>query len=120
MEPQLPRQPPRTFEEELAALAADLHRLRIARGKPSYRDLVTRAARSGSGIQLSPATQSEAFNGKRLVRADTLMGLVRILYAYDEYGHDGPVRHVAFTPDGSLLVSGGMDGVLRRWIVGRV
>ncbi|WP_215145459.1 WD40 repeat domain-containing protein [Streptomyces sp. ISL-44] len=26
---------------------------------------------------------------------------------------------VAFSPDGSLLASGGLDGRLRRWIVGR-
>ncbi|THA41602.1 WD40 repeat domain-containing protein [Streptomyces sp. A1547] len=80
-----------TFDEELAALAADLRRLRIERGNPSYRDLVTRAVRSGAGIQLSPATQSDAFNGRRLVRVDTLMGLVRILHAYDEYGEERTV-----------------------------
>ncbi|KOY53316.1 hypothetical protein ADK59_35905 [Streptomyces sp. XY332] len=47
--------------------------------------------RSGAGIQLSPATQSDAFNGRRLVRVDTLMGLVRILHAYDEYGEERTV-----------------------------
>ncbi|MFK0253803.1 WD40 repeat domain-containing protein [Streptomyces sp. NPDC090445] len=76
------------FEAGLAALAGDLTRLRIERGRPSYRDLVARAEASRTGIRLSVATQSDAFNGKRLVRADTLMGLVRMLYAYDEYGRE--------------------------------
>ncbi|GAA3114250.1 hypothetical protein GCM10020254_70900 [Streptomyces goshikiensis] len=80
-----------TFDEELAALAADLRRLRIVRGKPSYRELVARAEGSRAGIQLSMATLSDAFNGKRLVRIDTLMALVRILRSYDEFGGEVPV-----------------------------
>ncbi|MFD7630800.1 hypothetical protein ACFV7Q_33065 [Streptomyces sp. NPDC059851] len=76
------------FEAGLAALAGELTRLRIERGRPSYRDLVARAEASRTGIRLSVATQSDAFNGRRLVRADTLMGLVRMLYAYDEYGRE--------------------------------
>ncbi|MFJ9642103.1 PQQ-binding-like beta-propeller repeat protein [Streptomyces sp. NPDC101206] len=79
------------FEAGLAALAGDLTRLRIQRGRPSYRDLVARADASGTGIRLSVATQSDAFNGRRLVRADTFMGLVRMLYAYDEYGRETAV-----------------------------
>ncbi|MFD0265659.1 PQQ-binding-like beta-propeller repeat protein [Streptomyces sp. NPDC127106] len=79
------------FEAGLSSLAGDLTRLRIQRGRPSYRDLVTRAEASGTGIRLSVATQSDAFNGRRLVRADTFMGLVRMLYAYDEYGRETAV-----------------------------
>ncbi|MEU6864130.1 WD40 repeat domain-containing protein [Streptomyces sp. NPDC046876] len=85
------RQSHGAFEEALAALAGDLNRLRIERGKPSYRDLVARADASGTGIRLSVATQSDVFNGRRLVRADTFMGLVRMLYAYDEYGRETAV-----------------------------
>ncbi|MFD8796300.1 hypothetical protein ACFV1T_37025, partial [Streptomyces vinaceus] len=74
------------FEEGLAALAGDLTRLRIGRGRPSYRDLEARAAGSGTELRLPVATQSDAFKGKRLVRSDTFMALVRILLSYDEYG----------------------------------
>ncbi|MEU3725150.1 WD40 repeat domain-containing protein [Streptomyces sp. NPDC031705] len=80
-----------TFKEELASLAADLRQLRIERGKPSYRDLAARAARSATGIRLPVATQSEAFRGERLLGLDRLMGLVRILYAYDAFGAERPV-----------------------------
>ncbi|MEU9037665.1 WD40 repeat domain-containing protein [Streptomyces sp. NPDC048352] len=80
-----------TFNEELASLAADLRQLRIERGKPSYRDLAARAARSATGIRLPVATQSEAFRGERLLGLDRLMGLVRILYAYDAFGAERPV-----------------------------
>ncbi|MFK0234497.1 WD40 repeat domain-containing protein [Streptomyces vinaceus] len=75
-----------SFEEGLAALAGDLTRLRIGRGRPSYRDLEARAAGSGMELRLPVATQSDVFNGKRLVRSDTFMALVRILLSYDEYG----------------------------------
>lgn len=78
------------FEDELAALAAALRMLRIERGNRSYRDLATRADRSGTGIRLPVATQSDAFRGKRLLGLDTLMGLVRILHSYDEYGREIP------------------------------
>ncbi|MFE2475876.1 hypothetical protein [Streptomyces sp. NPDC059389] len=84
-------QPRGTFEEGLAALAGDLTRLRIERGRPSYRDLEARAAGSLTGIRLPVATQSDVFNGKRLVRADTFMALVRILLSYDEYGRPAAV-----------------------------
>ncbi|MFE2547112.1 WD40 repeat domain-containing protein [Streptomyces sp. NPDC059355] len=80
-----------TFEEGLGALAGDLTRLRIERGRPSYRDLEARAAGSLTGIRLPVATQSDVFNGKRLVRADTFMALVRILLSYDEYGRPAAV-----------------------------
>ncbi|MFE5771882.1 hypothetical protein ACFQ7O_26345 [Streptomyces sp. NPDC056485] len=79
-------QPRAAFEEGLAALAGELTRLRIGRGRPSYRDLEARAAGSGTGLRLPVATQSDAFSGKRLVRSDTFMALVRILLSYDEYG----------------------------------
>ncbi|MGW8781620.1 hypothetical protein ACWGNM_26670 [Streptomyces sp. NPDC055796] len=85
MEPQ-PHGTFTTFEEGLAALAGDLTRLRIGRGRPSYRDLEARAAGSGTDLRLPVATQSDVFNGKRLVRSDTFMALVRILLSYDEYG----------------------------------
>ncbi|MEV0992250.1 WD40 repeat domain-containing protein [Streptomyces sp. NPDC049949] len=84
-------QPRGTFEEGLAALAGDLTRLRIERGRPSYRDLEARAAGSLTGIRLPVATQSDVFNGKRLVRSDTFMALVRILLSYDEYGRPAAV-----------------------------
>ncbi|MEV6583065.1 hypothetical protein AB0M92_33455 [Streptomyces sp. NPDC051582] len=82
MEPQ----PRAAFEEALTALAGDLTRLRIERGMPSYRDLGARAAGSMTQIRLAVATQSDIFNGKRLVRLDTFMALVRVLLSYDEYG----------------------------------
>ncbi|MDX3539848.1 WD40 repeat domain-containing protein [Streptomyces sp. MB09-01] len=79
------------FEEELSRLAGDLRQLRIERGNPSYRKLETRAAKSRTGLRLPVATQSDAFRGKRLLGLDTLMALVRILYAYDEYGRETTV-----------------------------
>ncbi|WP_405941180.1 hypothetical protein [Streptomyces sp. NBC_00207] len=79
------------FEEELSRLARDLRQLRLERGKPSYRKLETRAAKSRIGIQLPVATQSDAFRGRRLLGLDKLMALVRILYAYDEYGQEAAV-----------------------------
>ncbi|CAM5345761.1 hypothetical protein SAVIM338S_01131 [Streptomyces avidinii] len=79
------------FTDELASFAADLRRLRIDRGKRSYREIAARAERSGTGIRLPVATQSDAFRGERLLRLDRLMGLVRILHAYDAFGREQPV-----------------------------
>ncbi|MGW7450755.1 WD40 repeat domain-containing protein [Streptomyces sp. NPDC054787] len=84
-------EPHGTFEQALAAFAADLRRLRIERGSPSYRDLAARAERTGHGIRLPVATQSDVFRGKRLPGFDTFMTLVRILHAYDGYGREVPV-----------------------------
>lgn len=80
--------PQSTFDEELQTFAARLRALRLERGKRSYRELAARAARSGTAIRLPVATQSDAFRGKRMLGFDTLMGLVRILYSYDEYGQE--------------------------------
>ncbi|MFD5411250.1 WD40 domain-containing protein [Streptomyces nojiriensis] len=74
------------FGEELGRFAADLRRLRIERGNPSYRELGSRAVRSGAGGRLPVATLSDAFRGKRLPGLDKLMTLVRVLHSYDEYG----------------------------------
>ncbi|MFG2295766.1 WD40 repeat domain-containing protein [Streptomyces sp. NPDC048603] len=79
------------FSEELAALAADLRRLRLDRGNRSYRDLAARAAKSSTGIRLPVSTQSDAFRGERLPGLDRLMGLVRILHSYDEFGRERPI-----------------------------
>ncbi|MCM9077851.1 WD40 repeat domain-containing protein [Streptomyces spororaveus] len=84
-------EPGTTYEQDLHELAAELRLLRIERGNRSYRELEARARRSGSGIRLPVATQSDAFSGKRLLGLDTLMGLLRILYAYDEFGQEVPV-----------------------------
>ncbi|MEU3405913.1 WD40 repeat domain-containing protein [Streptomyces sp. NPDC006670] len=81
----------RAFSEELASFAADLRRLRLDRGKPSYRDLAARAAKSQTGIRLPVSTQSDAFRGDRLPGLDSLMGLVRILLSYDEFGQERAV-----------------------------
>ncbi|MGR4879757.1 WD40 repeat domain-containing protein [Streptomyces sp. LARHCF249] len=81
----------RAFSEELESFAADLRRLRLDRGKPSYRELATRAAKSQTGIRLPVSTQSDAFRGDRLPGLDRLMGLVRILHSYDEFGQERPV-----------------------------
>ncbi|WP_406180762.1 hypothetical protein [Streptomyces sp. NBC_01006] len=95
-----------TFEEGLAALAGDLTRLRIERGMPSDRDLGARATGSMTQIRLAVATQSDIFNGKRLVRLDTFMALVRVLLSYDEYGRPTAVpSHTA--PE--------LDAWRRRW-----
>ncbi|WP_329388664.1 WD40 repeat domain-containing protein [Streptomyces sp. NBC_01351] len=79
------------FSEELASLAADLRRLRLERGHRSYRELAARAAKSRTGIRLPVSTQSDAFRGERLPGLDRLMGLVRILHSYDEFGQERPV-----------------------------
>ncbi|MFE9258941.1 WD40 repeat domain-containing protein [Streptomyces sp. NPDC006879] len=84
-------EPHGTFDQELARLASDLRRLRLERGNPSYRQLAARAEKSLTGVQLPIATQSDAFLGKRLLGLDLLMGLVRILLAYDEDGRERPV-----------------------------
>lgn len=84
-------EPGTTYEQDLHELAAELRLLRIEQGNRSYRELEARARRSGSGIRLPVATQSDAFSGKRLLGLDTLMGLLRILYAYDEFGQEVPV-----------------------------
>lgn len=81
----------RVFSEELDSFAADLRRLRVDRGKPSYRALEARAAKSQTGIRLPVSTQYDAFRGKRLPGLDRLMGLVRILHSYDEFGQERPV-----------------------------
>ncbi|MFD7028713.1 WD40 repeat domain-containing protein [Streptomyces sp. NPDC059917] len=81
-------EPPNSFDEGLRAFAAELRALRGERGHRSYRELAGRAGRSDSGIRLPVATQSDAFSGKRLLGFDTLMGLVRILYAYDAFGQE--------------------------------
>ncbi|WP_405982069.1 WD40 repeat domain-containing protein [Streptomyces sp. NBC_00158] len=81
----------RAFDEELKAFAADLRRLRLDRGNRSYRELATRAAKSKTGIRLPVPTQSDAFRGDRLPGLDGLMGLVRILHSYDEFGQERPV-----------------------------
>ncbi|MFJ3877565.1 WD40 repeat domain-containing protein [Streptomyces sp. NPDC090077] len=81
----------RAFDEELKAFAADLRRLRLDRGNRSYRELATRAAKSKTGIRLPVSTQSDAFRGDRLPGLDGLMGLVRILHSYDEFGQERPV-----------------------------
>ncbi|MFF3213301.1 hypothetical protein ACFYYB_21825 [Streptomyces sp. NPDC002886] len=81
----------RVFSEELESFAADLRRLRLDRGKPSYRELAARAAKSQTGIRLPVSTQSDAFRGDRLPGLDRLMGLVRILHSYDEFGQERPV-----------------------------
>ncbi|MFK0049345.1 hypothetical protein ACIQU4_35680 [Streptomyces sp. NPDC090741] len=102
MEPQ----PRAAFEEGLAALAGDLTRLRIERGMPSYRDPGARAAGSMTQIRLAVATQSDIFNGKRLVRLDTFMALVRVMLSYDGYGRPTAVpSHTA--PE--------LDAWRRRW-----
>ncbi|MER6256373.1 hypothetical protein ABT224_34000 [Streptomyces sp. NPDC001584] len=75
-----------TFGEELGRFAADLRRLRIERGNPSYRELGSRAVKTGVGGRLPVATLSDAFRGKRLPGLDKLMTLVRVLHSYDEYG----------------------------------
>ncbi|WP_326593001.1 WD40 repeat domain-containing protein [Streptomyces sp. NBC_01294] len=79
------------FSEELAAFAADLRKLRLDRGNRSYRDLAARAAKSPTGIRLPVSTQSDAFRGERLPGLDRLMGLVRILHSYDEFGRERPI-----------------------------
>ncbi|WP_371614618.1 PQQ-binding-like beta-propeller repeat protein [Streptomyces sp. NBC_00454] len=81
----------RAFSEELESFAADLRRLRLDRGKPSYRELAARAVKSQTGIRLPVSTQSDAFRGDRLPGLDRLMGLVRILHSYDEFGQERPV-----------------------------
>lgn len=81
----------RAFDEELKSFAADLRRLRLDRGNRSYRELATRAAKSKTGIRLPVSTQSDAFRGDRLPGLDGLMGLVRILHSYDEFGQERPV-----------------------------
>ncbi|MFJ4777724.1 WD40 repeat domain-containing protein [Streptomyces sp. NPDC088762] len=83
--------PQGTFEEELARLAGDLRALRLDRGAPTYRRVQARAADCLTGIRLPAATQSDAFRGKRLLGFDLLMGLVRVLLAYDSYGRERPV-----------------------------
>ncbi|RKT03229.1 WD40 repeat protein [Streptomyces sp. 3211.6] len=81
----------RAFSEELESFAADLRRLRLDRGNRSYRELTARAAKSKTGIRLPVSTQSDAFRGDGLPRLDSLMGLVRILLSYDEFGQERPV-----------------------------
>ncbi|MFF5703185.1 WD40 repeat domain-containing protein [Streptomyces sp. NPDC012794] len=78
----------RAFSEELDSFAADLRRLRLDRGNRSYRELAARAAKSRTGIRLPVSTQSDAFRGDRLPKLDSLMGLVRILHSYDEFGQE--------------------------------
>jgi WD40 repeat protein len=34
-------------------------------------------------------------------------------------GHEGPVSHVSFTPDGHLAVTSALDGTVRIWRVDR-
>nr|WP_229699005.1 WD40 repeat domain-containing protein [Wenjunlia tyrosinilytica] len=77
-------QPGGRFEEQLAALAGDLRRLRIQRGAPSLRGISARAAQGPTPLSVSAL--SEAFKGKRLPRLDFFMALVRTLLCFDEDG----------------------------------
>jgi len=74
------------FTAALDQLAEELRQLRAGRGGPTLSMIVSRAAAVPGTSSLSVSALSEAFNGKRLQRLDTLMSLVRTLLSYDEDG----------------------------------
>ncbi|KAB2591374.1 WD40 repeat domain-containing protein [Streptomyces arboris] len=74
------------FAVGLDRLAEELRHLRAERGGPTLSMIVSRAAAMPGTSSLSVSALSEAFNGKRLQRLDTLMSLVRTLLSYDEDG----------------------------------
>jgi WD40 repeat protein len=75
------------FTVGLDRLAEELRQLRAERGGPTLNLIVSRAAAMPGASPLSVSALSEAFNGKRLQRLDTLMSLVRTLLSYDEDGN---------------------------------
>ncbi|MFD9304573.1 WD40 repeat domain-containing protein [Streptomyces sp. NPDC060048] len=74
------------FQAGLDQFAKQLRRLREERGNPTLEKIESRAAGLRVAAPLSKAALSEAFNGKRLQRVDSLMSLVRTLLSYDEDG----------------------------------
>lgn len=78
MDGRTPGAPPDgSFEEELAAFAAELTKLRIAQGKPSLLEIERHAP---AARPMSKSAISEALAGKRLPGLDFLIALVQTLY----------------------------------------
>lgn len=65
------------YRSALDDFAADLRRLRIAQGSPTYKELLSRAARLQG--KLSQTTVCEAFTGKRLPALKHIRLLIRAL-----------------------------------------
>lgn len=65
---------------------------------------VTGAALSPGGQQVAVVSRSTVYLTDLKTRQQTALS-----------GHSGPVVSLAYTPDGSVLLTGGNDGTLKRW-----